>query len=172
MVREDFVVGKYVNTSRNIRDVILWVTQPTGMIICVCIPLGILVILESLALIEQCNFLIVEKKLMRGEINWQDREAQRLIKTGEMEEVVKIIHYGKIDEDEQDEFCEQVWPEKPKMSNKMKYYHILINKSKNILKEKGYKEYLLFWKENARNRWDKKQIELEINYSIIEKALN
>ena len=127
MVREDFVVGKYIETSRDVRDAILWVTQPQGMIICVCIPLGILVILESLALIEQLNFMVVEKKLMRGELDWQDQEAQRLIKTGEMEEIVKVIHYAKIDEDEQDDYCEQVWPQKAKMSNKMQYYYIFGN---------------------------------------------
>ena len=61
-----------------------------GMIVLVCLPLGILVIMQSLSLIEQINFIVIEKKLLAKTIDPKDPEAQRLFKSGEMEEIAKI----------------------------------------------------------------------------------
>lgn len=166
LIREDFVVGKYINTPNWIRSVAKWMSSAMGMVCCVCIPLGILVILESLSLIEQLNFLYVEKKLIKGEIDWLDREVQKLIKAGDMEEVCKIIYYSKVDEDEREEFADSVWKFNGKLSKKEMQHKENVENGFNILHEKGRKEYLLFWKNHLKWKWDIKQIDQELTFVI------
>lgn len=172
LIREDFVVGKYVNTPNWLRSFAKWLSSAVGMVCCVCIPIGILVILQSLSLIEQINFLYVEKRLIKGEIDWLDREAQRLIKTGDMEEICKIIYYTKVDDDERDEFAETVWRFKGKLSKKERLYRDNLEESFDIFEEKGKKEYFLFWKNHLKWKWDIKQIEQELTYIMYNDEVN
>ncbi len=165
-IRADFVIGKYVDTPQWFRGVIKWIASPVGMVVCVCIPLGILIIFQSLALIEQINFMYVEKKLIKGEMHWQDREAKRLIQTGDMEEVCKIIYFSKVDEDEREELAENLWVFKNRLNKKQKQYKQNVEESIEILKEKGKKDYLLFWKNHLKWKWDIKHIDEELTYLI------
>ncbi len=165
-VREDFVLGKYVSTPNWVRDALKWLATPTGMIVCVCLPLGILVILEALSLIEQINFMYIEKKLLKGEMHWEDREAKRLIKTGDMEEICKIIYFSKVDEAEREELADNLWIFKTNLSKKQLIYKEKVKQAIKILNEKGKREYLLFWKNNLKWKWDIKQIDQELTYLI------
>ncbi len=165
-VRADFVIGKYVNTPTWFRGAVKWLASPVGMVVCVCIPLGILVIFQSLALIEQINFMYVEKKLMKGEMHWQDREAKRLIQTGDMEEICKIVYFSKVDEDEREELAESLWVFKNKLSKKQKLYKQNVEESIEILEDKGKKEYFLFWKNHLKWKWNIKYIDEELTYLI------
>lgn len=169
LIREDFVIGKYVNTPQWIRGAIKWLASPTGMICCVCIPLGILVILQALALIEQVNFMYVERKLCRGEMDWQDYEAQRLIKTGDMEQTCKIIYYSMVDENEREELKQALWIFPNKMSKKQQQEKNIVDEASGILEIQGKEKYLEFWKNNLKWNWDKKRIEEEINAINLEK---
>ena len=166
IIREDFVVGKYSNTAPWLRSVIQWMSSSVGMVCCVCVPLGILVIFQTLALIEQVNFMFVEKRLIKNQIHWQDNEAQRLIKTGEMEEIVKIIYYTKVDEEERQELKDCLWLYNKHLSKKQIEHRKNVQISWDILEQKGIKEYYLFWKNNLKYKSDIKHIEEEINYLI------
>ena len=165
-VRADFVLGKYIETPTWFRGAVRWLSSAMGMVVCVCIPLGILVIFQSLALIEQINFMYVEKKLMKGEMHWQDREAKRLIKTGDMEEVCKIIYYMKVEEEEREELADNLWVFKSNLNKKQKTLKNNVEEGIEILKNKGKKEYLLFWKNHLKWKWDIKHIDEELTYLI------
>ena len=97
-IREDYVIGKYINTPVWIRRVMNWVSGSMGMVCCVMIPLGILLILENLELIEQISFLFIEKKLISGQLNWKNEDAKKLLKTHDVEKICKIILYSNVDE--------------------------------------------------------------------------
>ncbi len=165
-VRADFVLGKYIETPTWFRGAVRWLSSAMGMVVCVCIPLGILVIFQSLALIEQINFMYVEKKLMKGEMHWQDREAKRLIKTGDMEEVCKIIYYMKVEEEEREELADNLWVFKSNLNKKQKTLKNNVEEGIEILKNKGKREYLLFWKNHLKWKWDIKHIDEELTYLI------
>ncbi len=171
LVRDDFVVGKYINTPVWIRDVLRWVSSSVGMICLVCLPLGIMIILQSLALIEQINFMYIEKKLISGKMNWQDTEAQRLIKTGEMENICKIVILAKAPGDEKEELFEQIYPSGNKMSKKEAEQNELANYSFELLKSEGEIAYFEFWNKNTRWKSDRQIIDDQIKILTINKYL-
>lgn len=172
-IREDFVIGKYINTPVAFRNAIKWIASPMGMIVLVCLPLGILIILQSLSLIEQINFIVIEKKLLSGQMHWSDKEAQRLIKSGEMEEIAKIIYLGNIKEEERESLYDALWLVGPKKkTKKIIEKERAVTQSYNILQQKGKLDYFNFWKKNVITKKEKKLLENEISYNIISSAIN
>lgn len=162
-VRQDFVVGKFAGTPKWVSNVLGWMASSVGMICCVCIPLGLLCILETLSLIEQVNFMMIERRLIAGTIYWQDKEVQRLLKTDEMEKVVRIIYYAKAPKEDRDDLKDELWFSKGNLSKKEQQEMQKVAQSWEILESKGKREYLLFWRNNLKSKWDKKQIESELN---------
>ena len=172
-IREDFVIGRYIETSVFLRNSIKWISSPIGMIVLVCLPLGILIILQSLSLIEQINFIVIEKKLLSGKMHWSDSEAMRLIKSGEMEEIAKIIYLGNIKEDEREMLFDELWLVGPKnKTKKIIEKERKITQGYNILQEKGKLDYFNFWKNNVNTKKEKQLIENEISYNIMSSAIN
>ena len=163
LIRQDFVLGKYMNTPEWIRSALSWISSSAGMITLVCVPLGIMVIFQGLALIEQINFMYVERRLVRGAMHWQDYEAKRLIKTGDMEETCKIIYYTKVEEEEREELLAALWlfPEKPNKEQQRKKE--IVEKGVDIFEKQGTVPYLNYWVDNLKWGWDKKKIKEEIN---------
>lgn len=162
-VRQDFVVGKFAGTPKWVSETLGWMASSVGMICCVCIPLGLLCILETLSLIEQINFMMIEKKLIAGTVYWQDKEVQRLLKTDEMEKVVRIIYYAKAPKEDREDLKDELWFNNGKLTKREQAEMQNVVKSWEILENKGKREYLLFWKNNLKSKWDKKQIESELN---------
>ena len=163
LIRQDFVIGKYVNTPDLIRSGFKWVASSAGMVTCVCVPLGIMVIFQSLALIEQINFMYVEKRLLRGGMHWQDYEAKRLLKTGDMEETCKIIYYTKVEEEEREELLPELWIFPTKLNKEQQQKKEIVEKSVSILEKDGVLPYYEYWLDNLKWTWDKKKIKEEIN---------
>ncbi len=172
LIRDDFVVGKYLNTPVWLRNVLRWVSSSTGMICLVCLPLGIMIILQSLALIEQINFMYVEKKLMNGVMHWQDREAQRLIKTGEMEIVCRIVMFPKVPEDEREDAFDEVWRFGDNPTESQKDLLHLAKLSYNILDSKSQKIYYEFWKQNLKFKSDIKVIDEQLKILSLNEYIN
>ena len=169
-VREDYVVGKYINTPNWVSDTLVWLSSSTAMIFCVCIPLGILVILETLSLIEQINFAMIEKKLVKGTAYWQDKEVQRLIKTDEMEEVVRILYYMKAPEEDREELREILWNYGERVSKRRQNFLDKVERGCKILETGSDREYLIYWRNNIKGRWNKHQIENELNKITLDKV--
>ena len=162
IIRQDFVIGRYVNTPDWIRSGFKWVASSAGMITCVCVPLGIMVIFQSLALIEQINFMYVEKRLLKGAMHWQDYEAKRLIKTGDMEETCKIIYYTKVDEEEREELLTALWIFPAKLNKEEQKKKDIVEQGAEIFEKEGTLPYLNYWLDNLKWNWDKKKIKEEI----------
>lgn len=162
-IRKDFVIGKYISTPKWISSILKWMASSSGMIFCVCIPLGILVILETLSLIEQINFAMIERKLLNGTAYWQDKEVQRLMRTDEMEKVVRIIYYIKVPKEDREDLKNFLWFTKGNLTKKEQHEIRLVEQSWDIFDKKGEREYLIFWLNNIKGRWNKKQISNELN---------
>ncbi|MBQ3494379.1 MAG: hypothetical protein IJA69_03090 [Clostridia bacterium] len=167
-VREEFVVGKYIETPVAFRSVIKWISSPIGMIILVCLPLGILVILQSLSLIEQVNFIVIEKKLLKGEIDYKDEEAQRLIKSGDMEEVAKVIYLGKAPPENHQELYDVLWSTKTLSLEKQR----TVQQGYEILGEKGKKAYFEFWIQKTKSKRDLNKLEEQLSIVKLSNASN
>ncbi len=172
LIRDDFVVGKYLNTPVWVRNVLRWISSSVGMICLVCLPLGIMIILQSLALIEQVNFMYVEKKLIGGTMHWQDREAQRLIKTGETELVCRIIMFTKVPIDERDDAIDEIWRFGENPTQHQKDLKNLAAISYQILTSKGQEEYYKFWKQNLRLKSDIKAVDEQLQILSLNQYLN
>lgn len=168
-IREDFVFGRHIEMSPVIMGAIKWICSPMGMIALVCLPLGILVILQSLSLIEQINFIVIEKKLLAKRIDHKDPEAMRLFKSGEMEEISKILYMSKTKPEEQDEVYSLLWSTQSKgITTKKQDYYEKVEKSFEVLKTKNKKEYLMFWKNNLKSRHSIKKIDDQLSMLIFE----
>ncbi len=172
LIRDDFVVGKYLNTPIWLRDILRWVSSSIGMICLVCLPLGIMIILQSLALIEQINFMYVEKKLMNGSMGWQESEAQRLIKTGEMEVLCRIVMFPKVPDDEKEDALDEIWKFGDKPTNNQKDLLHLAMLSSKFLNTKGQKAYFEFWKQNLRLKSDIKALDEQLQILSINEHIN
>ena len=172
LVRDDFVVGKYLETPVWLRDVLRWISSSMGMIFLVCLPLGIMIILQSLALIEQVNFMYIEKKLMNGKMSWQEHEAQRLIKAGDMEIICRIIMLIKIPNDEREDAFEDIWRFKGDLSQRQQELLEIANISYDVLNRKGEKDYLKLWKQNMLFKSDIDAIDEQIKILSLNNYLN
>ena len=171
-VRDDFVVGKYLETPIWLRDVLRWISSSTGMICLVCLPLGIMIILQSLALIEQVNFMYIEKRLINGTMSWQEHEAQRLIKAGEMEIVCRIVMLIKIPNDEREDAFEDIWRFKGELTQRQKELLEIADVSYKVLSEKGEKEYLQLWRQNMYFKSDIQTLDEQIKILSLNSYLN
>ncbi len=172
LVRDDFVVGKYLETPIWLRDVLRWISSSIGMICLVCLPLGIMIILQSLALIEQVNFMYIEKKLINGTMSWQEHEAQRLIKAGEMEIVCRIVMLIKVPNDEREDAFEDIWRFKGELTQRQKDLLEIADVSYKVLNEKGKKEYLQLWRQNMYFKSDIQTLDEQIKILSLNSYLN
>lgn len=164
-VREDYVVGRYVTTPKFVRVIIQFVCSPLGMILLVCIPLGILVILQSLSLIEQINFILIEKKLLKGLLDWKEKEVQLLIKSGDMENIAKVICFGNCKAEERKQLADCLWSFVPKKQTfKEQDYMRKVGLGIKTI-ENDVNAYWLFWKNNTTNKRDYKILEQFANIS-------
>lgn len=93
-VREDFVIGKYVESPAWLTNTFSWVASSQGMIVMVCVPLFILIIFQSLSLIEQLNLTITEKKLISGKIPCLSEDAKKMYQINYLDNVSKVILIG------------------------------------------------------------------------------
>lgn len=172
LVRDDFVVGEYLETPIWLRDVLRWISSSTGMICLVCLPLGIMIILQSLALIEQVNFMYIEKRLINGTMSWQEHEAQRLIKAGEMEIVCRIVMLIKVPNDEREDAFEDIWRFKGELTQRQKDLLEIADVSYKVLSEKGEKEYLQLWRQNIYFKSDIQTLDEQIKILSLNSYLN
>lgn len=162
LIRDEFVVGKYQSTPVWVRDVLRWISSSVGMICLVCIPLGIMIILQSLALIEQVNFMYIEKKLINGKMSWQDRDAQRLLKTGEMEIVCRVVAYEKAPDDEKEDAFFEIWRFGDNPTQRQQELLTLAELSQKFLENKDKKFYYEFWKQNLKTKSEIKILDEQI----------
>ena len=147
-VRSDFVVGKYVDTPRWIRDIINFCSSTKGMIILVCFPLSILVLMDCFSLIEQVEMLRYEKEIIDGNIRIYDDSLKKNYEPFEMDLPSKVFVYFKTPPNEREKVKKLLWgrlyDEEEKHTKKELKERKILEKSITLL-EKSNDEYWRFW---------------------------
>lgn len=91
--RGDLLVGRYVNTPQVIRKAVSFCASTTGMIILVCFPLSLLVLMQSMSLIDQVSIISLEKRLISGKLPLEDESIQKDLTGAQMEIYNKVYYY-------------------------------------------------------------------------------
>ena len=109
--REDLIVGKYKNTPQFMRKVMVFMGSSLGMIILVCLPICILIITESLSLIDQVSIIMIEKRIMKGEVKLDDKDLKKSYNPNTMEPINKILYYFNAPQDSKEFIANTIWSE-------------------------------------------------------------
>lgn len=92
LVREDYVVGKY-QSMPFLSGVISFCSSMWGMLLLVVFPLSIIVLFELLSVLEQINYLMLEKKVLKRQIAFDRPECFKANIGIEMREFDKAYYY-------------------------------------------------------------------------------
>lgn len=158
-VRSDFVVGKYVNTPRFVRDAMSFCASTRGMIIMVCLPLSLLVLLQCLSLIKQIEVMNLEKQLLNGKKRFYDEEIRTNLTCNDLETYTKSILYTLVPANEREYLMNYMWEDvigSGKVSKKEKRLYDLALEANDKL-DKSSKAYFQTWI-NGTKGFTKKKI--------------
>ena len=148
LIREDLVVGKYVNTPQWIRSVFKFCASGLGMIILVILPLTVLIFMQMLSLLEQVSALMTERKVVAGQMKFDDEESIKANVGYEMREFDKIYFYDVTSPKDKAEVRDFLWvyPDNVKLSKKQREHIKAVDISLDIYDKKGAREYWNYWK--------------------------
>lgn len=159
----DLLVGKYVNTPVFLRKAVSYCASSIGMIILVCLPLSLLVLMQSLSLIEQISIISLEKKLISGQLSYQDEEIQKGLPGSMVEEYNKVYYYYITPNEKKESVKNYLWGHLYS-SNVLKKSEIqelkLVDKSTLILNNSN-EEYWNFWINNTKGNIKRNLIKLK-----------
>lgn len=157
LIREDQVVGKYLNTPRWIRDVLKFFNSSMGMIITVVAPLSILILFQSLSIIEQVNNIMLERKILNGEEKWDTEEARKANIGFEMDLPSQIYFYSISNPNERKALFEFLWAEigKSEKQKDKEVYSNCVVASKML--GRNPQTYWNFWEKRMTTKRNKKQ---------------
>lgn len=116
--REDFVVGKYINTPNAVRDVFKFFSSTIGMIILVIVPLTILICMQMLSLLEQVSVLMLEKKVLQKQVEYDTEECLSSNVATDMRNFDKLYLYDIISDKKKDRLSEYMWKHLEKSRSK------------------------------------------------------
>lgn len=109
LIREDFVVGKYIETPKFVNDIISFCTKSSGMIVLVILPLSVLICLQMLSLLEQTNAIILERKAVEKRIRYDSEECINSNILIELRNYDKFYFYDVIDNNEKENAFTMMW---------------------------------------------------------------
>ncbi len=162
LIREDLVVGKYVNTPLWVRSIFRFCASGIGMIVLVVAPLTILIFMQMLSLLEQVSALMTERKVVMGLMKYDDIESIKSNVGYEMRDFDKIYYYDITAPENKNDVKDFLWqyPENVKISRKQKAHLKMVEVALDIYDKKGAKEYWTYWKNYYRNKLTRKKINL------------
>ncbi len=154
LIREDLVAGKYVNTPIWVRSVFKFCASGMGMIILVILPLTILIFMQMLSLLEQVSALMAERKVVMGQMKFDDKESINANVGYEMRDFDKIYYYDVSKPEDKLEVRDFLWvyPENVKVSKKQRAHLKAVDTALDIYNKKGAKEYWNYWKSYYRGK--------------------
>ncbi len=152
LVRGDLLVGRYVNTPVAFRRVASFCGSPLGMIVLVCLPLSLLVLMQSLSIIEQVSIINLEKKLLCGQLSYKDDDIKKDLPGYLVEIYNKVYYYYITPNDEKDAVKEYLWKNlfsSNKLNkNDQKELNLVIESIKKL--ENSKEDYWNVWIDNYK----------------------
>lgn len=150
-VREDYVVGRYVNTPVWVRKIFHFCTTSLGMVLFVITPLSILIMLQSLSIIEQVNNILVEKKVIERVVDYNSEESVKANVGIEMDLHSKIYFYSIVSEKEREDVWKFLWNHLKSSNNKKDIFLLSIaEKSKDLVNDTN--EYYDLWLKSLKSK--------------------
>ena len=149
LTREDFVVGKYMNTPVWLREVFKFFSSSIGMVILVIIPLTILIAMQMLSLLEQISALMLEKKVLQRKVDYDCEECMSSNIAIEMRNFDKVYYYDVVEDNKKEKLHMYMWFTSAKSSKRNRaIYDIAINAEK--LYGSNRYNYWSYWVNNTK----------------------
>ena len=108
-IREDFVVGKYVTSSKWLSDFIGFCSSSLGLIVLVIVPTSLIIMFESLSILEQISNIVLEKKVIARAIAYDTKECKKAKICDEMPYYNKMYLYDVMPKKYKPDLYEQLW---------------------------------------------------------------
>lgn len=145
-IREEFVVGKYLNAPKFIERAVTFMSSVKGIIYIVIIPLSILIFFQIIEVVTMVFAIITERKVLAGEIPFDCEESIKANVGREMRDFDKIYFYDITPAKDKKRVQHFLWGylDEPKSSDKDKLYYKVIDNSLGMY-EKSRNEYWRFW---------------------------
>lgn len=142
LIREDFVVGKYIEVPKALNSVLTFCTTSSGMIVLVVLPLSVLICMQMLTLLEQASAIILEKKTVEKRIRYDSEECVNSNILIELRHQDKYYFYDVIENKEKDDVFVLMWDvyKNSKKKNHIKEYNKAM-KAKKIYDQLGRDYY-------------------------------
>lgn len=160
--RGDLLVGKYVYTPQVVRKAVSFCASTTGMIILVCFPLSLLVLMQSMSLIDQVSIISLEKRFISGKIPFEDETIQKDLTGAQMEIYNKVYYYYITPPEKRQVVKEYLWKDLYSslvLPDKKKEELRLVNNSMKLL-EVSDEAYWNEWINNTKGSNQKNLIKL------------
>lgn len=109
LVRQDLVVGRYVNTPKWLTAIVNFCGSSQGLIILVILPMSIIILIESLSILEQINNILLEKKVIARAALFDTKECEKAYIGLEMDEKDKIYLYDVFPPDYKNDLYDFLW---------------------------------------------------------------
>ena len=149
LTREDFVVGKYVNTPMWVRNTFKFFSSSIGMVGLVIVPLTILIAMQMLSLLEQISALMLEKKVLQRKVEYDCEECISSNIAIELRNFDKVYLYDIVEDNKKDRLHSYMWFENSKSSKKNRMlYKVAVNAEK-LYKTSRY-SYWDYWITNTK----------------------
>ena len=171
-IRSDFIVGKYMNTPRFVRDSFKFCASKWGLLSLVVFPLSILVLLECLSIVEQLNEMIIENRVFNREDPFDSEESIKA-RIGENMELYRQVYFYATSKDEESQRVKDfLWGhlEEEELTQKEFELKTQVDKAQPIY-EQDKTDYLNYWLENIKSSYQKRKLEKLINRHQTEKAI-
>ena len=172
LIKEDFIVGKYLPVPTFITDSLAYVTTTRGIFIVVVIPLSILVFLQIIEVVTLVFAIISEKKVLSGEIAFDSEESVKAEVGKEMRNHDKVYFYDITPQKDKQRVKDFLWghlnEESSSDRDKLQYKNVEIAIK---MYEKSRDEYWRFWlSQEKSNRMKTKLLNLQRIANILAKT--
>jgi signal peptidase I len=174
LVKSEFIVGKYINTSPAIRGVFTFMATPKGLIYIVIVPLSILIFFQIIEVVTIIFAIMTEKKVLAGEIPFDSEESLKAEVGKEMRDFDKVYFYDISKTADKPRVKLFLWGHlnEPNANAKQKKQYADVEASLKIY-ETSRDEYWKFWILRAKNSKTKRKLQsLQHVSNILHKAVS
>lgn len=156
-VRSDMVFGSYIPTTKWLSDFLSFCSSSTGLIVLVIVPISIVILFESLSILEQINNIILEKNVIARSTFFDTKECAKAKIGTEMAYFNKIYLYDVMPKDYKNDLYKIIWgynkdAEKKKDREIYKTSQIAISKYDVNNTQDYYDTWLAFYKSKRKQQ--------------------
>ena len=155
-IRSDYIIGKYSETPRFVRDTLKFCSSQLGMISMIVVPLSILVLLECLSIVEQVNDIILENKVFSREVPYDNKDSLKANIGEEMEIYRQVYFYATALPEERQKIKMFLWGNlyEKEITKKELALKKLVDES---LQLSNIDDYFDYWQKNITNSFQKRK---------------